>query len=152
MWLMSRARRWGNTNMVMWLTADMTRQRVAKRYYPGLLDEIQRGDDTIHRPLPWWCPFNAILHQWATHDDVLMHDHPRRSVTVVLRGQLTEKTPWGDRVLRPGSVVLRSHRFIHGFRVDPEHSCRTWTLFIVGRRRWLQNTYAVTRRTGTPER
>lgn len=128
------------------------RQVNARRYAPFLLDEIQRGDGSIYRPLPWWAPFNALLHQWRTHDDELMHDHPRWSVTIMLKGQLVEKTPWGERVLRPGSVVLRTSRFIHGFRVEREHSASTWTLFIVGRRRRCQNTYIVTRRTEAASR
>jgi hypothetical protein len=128
------------------------RKRVAIRRLPFLQDEIQRGDDTIHRALPWWAPLNIILHQWAQHDDILMHDHPRRTATIVLRGEIIERTPWGERRLRAGSVVVRGHRYIHGFRVEREHSCRTWTLFIVGRRRHLQNTYHVLRRTGTPQR
>lgn len=161
MWLVRRARRrYGHTHMTKWLPSSVVsgstmlgrNVRVANRYYPALLDEIQRGDDTMHRPLPWWAPFNVLLHHWVAHDDDLLHDHPRRSLTICLRGELTEITPWGERTLRPGSLVLRGHDYIHGFRVTPEQSARTWTIFVVGRRRWLQNTYAVTRRTGTPER
>ena len=43
--------------------------------------------------------------------------------------------------LTPGSVVFRSHRFIHKVIVPPRWHGRTYTLFIVGRRRWNQNFY-----------
>jgi hypothetical protein len=141
MWLVRRARRrYGHTHMTKWLPSSVVsgstmlgrNVRVANRYYPALLDEIQRGDDTMHRPLPWWAPFNVLLHHWVAHDDDLLHDHPRRSLTICLRGELTEITPWGERTLRPGSLVLRGHDYIHGFRVTPEQSGRTWTIFVVG--------------------
>jgi hypothetical protein len=176
MWMLRRCRgRWGGwggwQHMTQWhpqtvnsgstssrLAAERLgiRKVVARRYFPFFSDEIQRGknhNNTVHLKLPWYAPFNAVLHGWVRHDDEdRMHDHPRRSATIVLRGQIVEKTPWGERVLRPGSIVLRGPKFIHGFRVDPQHSARTWTLFIVGRRRFCQNTYVVTRRTEAANR
>lgn len=107
-------------------------------------------DIYLRRPnaLPLWAPFNAFLHRWSPEDGARegMHDHPRWSITICLRGSLTECTPWGKRVLRPGSVVLRSHKAIHEFEVAHEHRGKTWTLFIVGRRKHRQNTYEVTHR------
>lgn len=162
MWMVRRCdiTRWND--MTQWRNGRMRRapdnskltppKRVAIRYSPFVRDEIQTGMNTIHRMLPWWCPFNAVLHHWVEHEDELMHDHPRRSVTIVLRGEIIEKTPWGDKVLKPGAVVFRSHQYIHGFKVTREHSAKTWTLFIVGRRAFLQNTYEVVRRTDTPIR
>lgn len=98
--------------------------------------------------LPWWMPFNAFLHQWkpelGTREGY--HDHPRWSVTICLRGRIVERTPWGDRELRPGSIVIRSRKAIHAFEVPADHHGETWTLFIVGRRRHRQNTYVVTPR------
>lgn len=73
-----------------------------------------------------------------------MHDHPRWSVTICLRGEIIERTPWGERTLRPGSVVLRSRKAIHAFRLPNGRRGKTWTLFIVGRRNYRQNTYAIT--------
>jgi hypothetical protein len=119
---------------------------------PFFKDEIQRGDGTIYLPIPRWSPFNALLHHWRAHQDSSFHDHQRWSITIVLRGELTELTPWGEKRLKAGSIVLRSTRYIHGFRVRPEHSARTWTLFVVGRRRGVQNTYEVTRRFEAPAR
>lgn len=125
--------------------------QVATRYAPFWKDEFQGGDDKIHDKLPWWRPFNILLHNWRCHDDGYdMHDHPRWSITICLRGRLIEKTPWKETVLTPGKIVFRSTKYIHGFKVDKKDSCKTWTLFIVGRRKKCQNTYVVTRRTQQP--
>lgn len=100
-----------------------------------------------HR-LPWWRPVNALLHCWspAANQREAMHDHPRWSITVCLRGRIIERTPWGERVLTPGSIVIRSRKAIHSFEVPAGFRGKTWTLFIVGRRKHRQNTYEVTAR------
>ena len=108
------------------------------RYEPFWPDEWQGCD----RP-PWWRPFNILLHQWKNGEADAFHDHPRWSVSICLKGQITEKTPWKDRVLRPGSVVFRSRKNIHAFDAP---AADTWTLFIVGRRNYKQNSYAITPR------
>lgn len=115
------------------------------RYEPFWHDEwIDRSGEHYFRP-PWWRPFNVLLHCWNTRNiDEEMHDHPRWSVTICLRGQMIEKTPWGERLLKPGSIVIRSRKAIHGFKAAPNFTGRTWTLFIVGRRNHRQNTYAIT--------
>jgi hypothetical protein len=152
MWMVRRTKWWARHPLTQF-KKEGKRIVVARRLMPFFEDEIQRGDDTIHRALPWYAPFNALLHCWFNHDDNnQMHDHPRWTLTVCLKGELIEKTPWGDKVLRPGSIVFRSPKYIHGFRVAPEHSARTWTLFIVGRRRFCQNTYEVTRQTEAADR
>jgi hypothetical protein len=96
--------------------------------------------------LPWWLPFNAFVHRWTLAEGVAeeFHDHPRWSVTICLSGCIVERTPWGERLLKPGSVVIRSRKAIHAFRAPDGHAGETWTLFIVGRRRHRQNTYVVT--------
>lgn len=98
--------------------------------------------------LPWWKPVNALLHRWVAGKDQreAMHDHPRWSITVCLRGKIIERTPWGERTLTPGSVVIRSRKAIHSFEVPDGYRGKTWTLFIVGRRKHRQNTYEVTAR------
>jgi hypothetical protein len=90
-------------------------------------------------------PFNALLHCWRPDADYAeeMHDHPRWSITLCLRGELIERTPWRERRLRPGSIQIRSRKFIHKFEIPPEHRGKTWTLFIVGRRNHRQNTYQI---------
>ena len=101
------------------------------------------ADRRFNRP-PWWRPFNAFLHCWRPkHEGEEFHDHPRWSITICLRGQLIERTPWAARTLTPGSVVIRSRKAIHGFYVAPENRGRTWTLFVVGRRNHRQNRYAI---------
>lgn len=119
------------------------------RFEPFWPDEYISGQTGKHwnRP-PWWRPFNALLHQWmpvpGTREE--MHDHPRWSITVCLRGKMIEHTPWGDNVLTPGSIVIRSRKYIHAFSIPEGYSGKTWTLFIVGRRNHRQNTYVVTPR------
>lgn len=102
--------------------------------------------DKRPRGLPWWLPFNMFLHHWKLGPGTpeSFHDHPRWSITVCLKGQIIERTPWGHRLLKPGSIVVRSRKAIHAFEV-PKNAGEVWTLFIVGRRKFRQNTYAVTR-------
>jgi hypothetical protein len=106
-------------------------------------DEWIQGDKRWNRP-PWWRPFNAFLHCWKPeHNGETFHDHPRWSITVCLAGQLIERTPWSERTLKPGSVVIRSRKAIHAFYVPPKYRGRTWTLFVVGRRNHRQNRYVI---------
>lgn len=97
------------------------------------------------RSLPWWMPCNAFLHNWKPEAgfEEDFHDHPRWSITVCLKGEIIERTPWGNRLLRPGSIVVRSRKAIHGFALT-DYQGEIWTLFIVGRRKYRQNTYVVT--------
>ena len=118
-------------------------QRSARRIEFLWYDEWIKGDKRYNRP-PWWRPFNAFLHCWnPEHDGETFHDHPRWSITLCLAGQLIERTPWAERTLTPGSVVIRSRKAIHAFYVPPEHRGKTWTLFIVGRRNHPQNRYVI---------
>lgn len=115
------------------------------RFAPLWPDEwIQQGKHHF-RP-PWWRPFNILLHRWNLAEGVAeeMHDHPRWSVTICLAGRIVEVTPWGERLLKPGSIVIRSRKAIHAFRAPDGYAGEVWTLFLVGRRNHPQNTYAVT--------
>lgn len=126
------------------------------RYQPFRLDEWhdelwdRHKDRYPKRPnsLPWWLPINAFLHSWNPEPGSQegFHDHPRWSITICLKGQIIERTPWGDQLLKPGSFVVRSHRAIHAFKVPDDYSGEIWTLFIVGRRKHRQNTFVVTPR------
>jgi len=104
------------------------------------------GTQTMVDALPWWRPFNAFVHRWCPAPELResIHDHPRWSITICLRGRIIERTPWGERLLKPGSIVFRSHKAIHSFEVPRGYQGKTWTLFIVGRRKHRQNTYVVT--------
>lgn len=106
-------------------------------------DEFVSGDKRWNRP-PWWRPFNLFLHLWRPqHNGEEFHDHPRWSITVVLQGKLIERTPWCEKTLTPGSVVIRSRKAIHAFRIAEGYRGKTWTLFIVGRRNHRQNRYSI---------
>lgn len=122
------------------------------RWEPFWWDEGIKRDGSHYNRAPWWRPFNAFLHLWDPADDQGegMHDHPRWSITICLRGRMIEDTPWASRELRPGSVVIRSRKYIHSFVIPNGHRGRTWTLFIVGRRNHPQNTYVVTSHGGKP--
>lgn len=121
----------------------------ARRYTPFWTDEWiatrnSHPDKHCFRP-PWWRPFNILLHWWRPEPGAFeeMHDHPRWSVTICLRGELVERTPWRERHLKAGSIVIRSRKYIHSFSF-PEGACgRTWTLFIVGRRNHRQNRFII---------
>lgn len=115
------------------------------RFMPFWPDEWINGDGKRYNRPPWWRPFNALLHLWKPAPGTRegWHDHPRWSITVCLRGRMTEHTPWGDNHLRPGSVVVRSRKYIHAFSIPEGYSGKTWTLFIVGRRNHRQNSYVV---------
>jgi hypothetical protein len=115
------------------------------RFAPFWPDEYIHQGKHHFRP-PWWRPFNILLHCWDLKDGVAeeLHDHPRWSVTVCLAGRIVEVTPWGERLLKPGSIVFRTRKAIHAFRAPEGYAGETWTLFIVGRRNHQQNTYVVT--------
>ncbi len=112
-------------------------------------DRMRAEKPDAKRPnaLPWWLPVNAFLHHWRLGPNTpeSFHDHPRWSITVCLKGRIIERTPWRERELRPGSIVLRSSKYIHAFQI-PEGAGEVWTLFIVGRRKRRQNSYAITPR------
>jgi len=109
-------------------------------------DEYLLESGRMYNRLHWWRPFNAFVHRWCPAPELreAVHDHPRWSITLCLRGRIIEHTPWGARTLTPGSVVFRSHKAIHSFEVPAGYRGKTWTLFVVGRRRHRQNTYVVT--------
>ena len=117
--------------------------------WPDSWWDKQRDEYPVRpRKLPWWLPFNAFLHRWEPEPgfEEDFHDHPRWSITICLKGRIIERTPWGSRLLRPGSIVIRSRKAIHGFALPEEPEAEIWTLFIVGRRKHRQNTYVVTAR------
>lgn len=111
------------------------------RYQPFWPDEWVNTDGKHYDRPPFWRPFNILLHHWQGSHREAMHDHPRWSVTIVLRGSLIEHTPWSSRTLTPGSIVVRTRKAIHAFEIQP--GAEPWTLFIVGRRNHRQNGYTV---------
>lgn len=119
------------------------RRRILWRYQPFWPDEfVTKSGKHIDRP-PWWRPFNILLHRWVASHREEMHDHPRWSVTICLRGKIIEHTPWGSRTLGPGGIVIRSRKYIHALELPEGMAGKTWTLFIVGRRNHAQNGFIV---------
>lgn len=119
---------------------DHEGKRVMRRF-PFLWPDEWKGK---HRP-PAWRPFNILLHWWypmAVQPEPF-HDHPRWSITICLRGRIVEASPWGERTLTPGSIVIRSRKAIHRFWIPKGYKGKTWTLFIVGRRNHKQNYYHI---------
>lgn len=112
-----------------------------QRYWIFKPDEYWRKGWGLVNALPWWMPFNVYLHRWDGSDTGYPHDHPRWSVTIVLRGRLWEQRPKKHAWLTPGSMVFRSHKFVHKILVPKPWARKTYTLFIVGRRRWVQSYY-----------
>lgn len=141
LWTLRKAGKYGWQQVVTFDDAPLFR-----RFAPFWPDEFVRRGEHHHRP-PWWRPFNMLLHWWMPgRRPESFHDHPRWSVTICLRGKLVEMTPWGDRLLKPGAVVFRTRKAIHAFRVPDGYTGTAWTLFVVGRRNWPQNTYQITPR------
>lgn len=111
-------------------------------------DPHRESYPTRPNKLPWWLPFNMFVHNWSPSPgfEEDLHDHPRWTITICLKGRIIERTPWGDRLLKPGSIVIRSRKAIHGFALPDQADGEVWTLFIVGRRKYRQNTYEATAR------
>lgn len=136
LWMVRRSPWW---NPIPVVTFDG--KPLFKRFEPFWRDEWQGR----HRP-PWYRPFNVLLHRWTNGEGEAFHDHPRWSITICLRGQIIERTPWKRRLLTPGSIVFRGRKYIHAFELPAGSAGKTWTLFIVGRRNHQQNSYVVTPR------
>jgi hypothetical protein len=105
-------------------------------------DEYWDDHHGLVNALPWYLPFNVFLHCWTNSDGGLLHDHPRWSITILLKGCLIEETPTRYKWLTPGSVVIRSRKYIHRMIVPERYAGQAWTLFIVGRRRYKQSYYS----------
>lgn len=142
-WLIDRfiARAMARESHPLRVVTHEDRRLLLLRYQPLWYDEFVTLAGEHHNRPPWWRPFNILLHHWQASHREEMHDHPRWSITVVLRGSLIEHTPWRSRVLTPGSIVVRSRKAIHAFEIIGD--VQPWTLFIVGRRNHQQNGYIV---------
>lgn len=142
-WAIKRA---GYAVRVVTFGGDLLFKRYAFLWPDEYLIRSSDGTSRMVSVLPWWRPFNAFIHRWCPAPELResIHDHPRWSITLCLRGRIIERTPWRERVLKPGSLVFRSHKAIHSFEVPKGYRGKTWTLFIVGRRKHRQNTYVVT--------
>lgn len=75
--------------------------------------------------------FNVYLHKFLHDDeDRATHDHPWRSLSIVLSGNCLEHYGKGKkRELKQGSLVRRSAEFDHRIQLLTKN---VWTLFITG--------------------
>ena len=113
----------------------------AHRFHFLWPDEFWDKEFGLVNAMPWYRPFNALLHRWVAGDIGAMHDHPRWSITIVLKGCLVEETPTKEKWLTPGCIVFRTHKFVHRIYVPDNYRGDTYTLFIVGKRKWRQHYY-----------
>lgn len=81
---------------------------------------------------PWG---NLYLHHFLRSDeDLCLHDHPWRFVTLILWGGYREVLPGGARHRPPGTLLFRPATFRHRIECDRP----AWSLVFVGtkRRAW----------------
>lgn len=140
-WMVDRFIAWASKGYFVRVVTHEDSRLLMHRYCPFWPDEWTGSDGEKYDRPPWWRPFNVLVHRWVASHREEMHDHPRWSITICLRGSLIEHTPWGSRVLTPGSIVVRSRKAIHAFEMVPGEE--PWTVFIVGRRNHRQNGFIV---------
>lgn len=82
--------------------------------------------------VPRTAEHNVYLHQFVGDDDPrALHDHPWRSVSLMLRGRAREVLQGGDvRELVAGDIVFRQPT--HRHRMELVGGEPAWTLFITG--------------------
>lgn len=72
----------------------------------------------------------VYLHHFVADDwSRDLHDHPKRFVSIGLRGAYTEETPHGSRRYRAPWVRTFPATHIHRIRLEPGEQC--WTVVIV---------------------
>lgn len=111
--------------------------------------QVRRADgaDRIYLRRWWLVPrgndVNVYLHQMILDDDAVLHDHPYRSMSLMLTGGLTERYqevpgnfggPVLTRRVNRGDIVARSERLAHQLLVDEDARGRVWTIFVTGPR------------------
>lgn len=78
---------------------------------------------------------NIYLHQFLRDDDDrALHDHPWRSLSILLRGRYLEITPDGQREFRAGNIIWRNAEYRHRLLISPYGNRPAWTLFLTGRK------------------
>lgn len=74
--------------------------------------------------------FSVYLHHFVGDDwSRDMHDHPKRFISIGLRGRYVEETPSGERTFRAPWVRSFPAEHIHRLRLIDRRPC--WTLVIV---------------------
>lgn len=140
-WLFKRFIVWQLRRRPGWVNLKGSDNIVGTKRFMLLWPDEYWVNDVLYNKRPWYLPFNIFMHRWFRSDDGMPHDHPRWTITIVLRGAMREETPDQVRYLTPGSVVFRSHRAIHRIVIPRHFKGKTWTIFITGRRLWRQHYY-----------
>jgi hypothetical protein len=74
--------------------------------------------------------FSIYLHHFVGDDwSRDMHDHPKRFISIGLRGRYVEETPAGEREFRAPWARTFPANHIHRIRLAPGH--QAWTLVVV---------------------
>jgi hypothetical protein len=75
---------------------------------------------------------SVYVHEMLRSDqDEELHDHPGDNLSIMLEGEMRERTPTGTRILLPGDMVERLATDRHRIEIDAP----IVTLFIMGERR-----------------
>ncbi len=80
--------------------------------------------------------FNVYIHKFLrSDDDRHLHDHPWASLSILLKGRVSEVTETGERRIRRFLPVLRGAQHAHRMVLESDYA---WTIFIIGPRvrRW----------------
>lgn len=86
----------------------------------------------------WWLlprneHFNVYYHRiLKDDDDRALHDHPWPSFSIMVKGQLREVLPGGERIVQAGDCVFRDPNMAH--RLELIDGKPAETLFITGPR------------------
>lgn len=122
------------------LLINLKKVVVIERYHLMWEDEyLDPATMEITKGKPHWFPFNCFLHRWIQGDTGLPHTHASWNITIMLSGRAIEVIDRERiRYLRPGSIVFRGRKKAHRILIPRKYLGKTWTLFIVGSRKWAQ--------------
>lgn len=88
--------------------------------------------------------FSIRLHHWLSSDDQRhFHDHAWWYATFILKGSYTDRSPKGDRIMRPGMMAFYPATHQHTVKVN---SGGCWSLLVTGRESrewgfWVKNRF-----------
>lgn len=81
--------------------------------------------------------FKVYLHHFVGEDWTKdMHDHPKRFVTIGLRGSYIEETPGGERLWRAPWIRSFPATHVHRLRMVNGGECRTLVIVFKTVRQW----------------
>lgn len=95
------------------------------------------GDPSNPYMLRWYLiprndEFNVYYHRiLRDDDDRALHDHPWKSISILIKGQLLEISDNGSKIINPGDLVFREATHSHRLQL-PQGVEFAETLFITG--------------------